>query len=108
MRVVGPNTREHGRSNPPGLIRLNADWVQSLSQDVPDTSGPAGAFTFPCRQLHFERLRQQDEVNERAARGASEANDRNNTRDAATMLRVRQELFLVSSIPWSITIPRTG
>jgi hypothetical protein len=99
----GSEDRDDGCTNPPVLTLPSVTRPQSLPQGLLENAGPAGAFAFALRQQHFARPRQQheaDELNELAASGAREANDRSRARLTAITARTKRRLSLVPSIPW--------
>lgn len=101
----GSEDRDDGCTNPPVLTLPSVTRPQSLPQGLLENAGPAGAFAFALRQQHFARPRQQheaDELNELAASGAREANDRSRARLTAITARTKRKLSLVPSIPWKV------
>jgi hypothetical protein len=99
----GAADRDDGGANPPVPIPPSVSRPQSPPQGLLENAGPAGGFAFVLRQQHFARPRQQheaDELNELAASGAREANDRSSARLTAITARTRRKLSFVPSIPW--------
>jgi hypothetical protein len=111
MRIStgGARDRDEGLTKSLAVTAPGPNW-QSLPQDWLENAGPAGSFTSGFPQQHFARPWQQDgldPLSARAARGASEANDKSAARHPAIVPRAKRLLFFVPSIPWGITIPRT-
>ena len=99
----GAEGLDDGGTNPPVPTLPSVSRPQSPPQGPLENAGPAGGFARAFRQQHFARPRQQheaDELNELAASGAREANDRSRARLAAITARNRRKLSFVPSIPW--------
>jgi hypothetical protein len=107
----GAKDRDHGRTNPAVPMLPSVSRLQSAPQGLLESAGPAGGFAFALRQQHFARPRQQheaDELNELAASGAREANDRSRARLTAITARTKRKLSLVPSIPWKAVYHAPG
>ena len=99
----GAEDRDDGGKNPPVPVLPSVTRLQSPPQGLLESAGAAGGFALALRQQHFARPRQQheaDELNELAASGAREANDRSRARLTAITARTKRKLSLVPSIPW--------
>jgi hypothetical protein len=106
----GAKEREDGCTNPFVLIPPSVSRPHSPPQDLVESAGPSGRVSLALRQQHFARLRQQDEadgLNERAASGTREANDRSTARHAAVMPRTQRKLSPLPSILWYRSISHT-